>query len=72
MPPTENAPAFSQVSIRQVGFVHLLTAKPQLNLADVRGHFREHLAVGDDRAKGLKMTGNGWAREPRSWGWPGR
>ena len=35
----------------------MLTAKPQLNLADAREYFREHLAAGDARAEGLKMTG---------------
>ena len=35
----------------------MLTAKPQLNLADAREYFGEVLAVRDDRAEGLKMTG---------------
>ena len=35
----------------------MLTAKPQLNLRNAKGYFREHLAVGDYYSEGKEVGG---------------
>src|SRR5258708_36003847 len=50
----------------------MLTAKPQLNLANAREYFREHLSTGDYYAEGQKVTGEWFGQGAKKLGLMGR